>query len=71
MKTQELKQFSAEDLKSRIGQWREELFRSRFKAQSSEVRDTSVFRKLRRDIARAMTILNEKKNAPQDKAAGK
>jgi large subunit ribosomal protein L29 len=71
MKIQELRQFSADDLKSRLGQWRDELFRSRFKAQSSEVRDTSVFRKLRKDIARALTVLNEKKNAPQDKAAGK
>lgn len=68
MKVQELNQFTVDELKARIGQWKEELFRSRFKAQSSEVRDTSVFRKLRRDVARAKTILNQKLKAPQDKA---
>lgn len=67
MDAKELKTFSAEELKARVGQWREELFRSRFKAQSSEVRDTSVFKKLRKDIARAKTILNQKNLAPADK----
>lgn len=67
MEAKELRQFTVEELKSRIGQWRDELFRSRFKAQSSEVRDTSVFKKLRRDVARAKTLLNEKSRTPADK----
>jgi len=67
MDAKELKQFTAEELKARIGQWKEELFRSRFKAQSSDVRDTSVFKKLRKDIARAKTVLNQKSQAPADK----
>ncbi len=41
-------------------QWREELFRAKFKMQSSEAKDTSVFRKLKQDIARALTIISEK-----------
>lgn len=77
MKAQELRQFSAGDLKSRIETWKEELFRSRFKTEASEARDTSVVRKLRRDIARAYTILAQKTTegaaaaAPQDKPAKK
>lgn len=73
MEATELRSFSADELKSRIKQWQEELFRSRFKAQTAEARDTSVFKKLRKDIARALTVLNEKAHgieltatAPQD-----
>lgn len=60
MKAEELRQFSEQELKSRIGQWEDELFRSRFKSQSSEAADTSIWRKLRRDIARGKTVLREK-----------
>ncbi len=60
MDAKELKNFSVEELKSRVHQWREELFRSKFKTQSSETKDTSILRKLRRDIARGLTVLNQK-----------
>jgi large subunit ribosomal protein L29 len=60
MEASELRNFSVDDLKGRIRQWREELFQSKFKSQSSETKDTSVLKKLRKDIARGMTVLNEK-----------
>lgn len=60
MEPSELRQFSVDELKGRILQWKEELFRARFKAQTSETKDTSVVPKLRKDIARAFTVLNEK-----------
>ena len=61
MEAQELRQLKKDELETKIRQWREELFRSRFKSQTSEAKDTSVFPKLRRDIARGMTILQETK----------
>jgi large subunit ribosomal protein L29 len=60
MEAKELRAFSVDELKGRVKQWKEDLFRSKFKTQSSEARDTSVIRKLKRDIARGLTILNEK-----------
>jgi large subunit ribosomal protein L29 len=60
MDAKELRQFSPQELAGRVRQWKDELFRSKFKAESTEAKDTSVFKKLRRDIARAKTILNEK-----------
>lgn len=60
MEAKELRQFGVDELKGRVRQWREELFRSRFKGQTSEARDTSIYRKLKQDIARALTILGEK-----------
>lgn len=60
MEAKELRGFSVEDLKGRVRTWNDELFRARFKGQNSETKDTSVFRKLRRDVARALTIIGEK-----------
>jgi large subunit ribosomal protein L29 len=65
MDTKELRGFSKEELTSRVKQWQEQLFRARFQAQSTEKRDTSVAKKLRRDVARALTLIREK-----DLAAG-
>jgi len=61
METQELRQLKKEELTAKITQWREELFRNRFKSQTSEAKDTSVFPKLRRNIARGLTVLHEAK----------
>ena len=62
MEAGELRNFTPDELGARVKQWRDELFRSRLKAQTQEARDTSVIRKLRRDIARALTVLTEKKS---------
>ncbi|MCB0406171.1 MAG: 50S ribosomal protein L29 [Bdellovibrionales bacterium] len=61
MEAQELRQFNAQELETRIRQWREELFRAKLKKMSNEMKDTSLFGKLRKDIARAISVLNEKK----------
>ena len=76
MKAQELRQFTADELKNRVRQWREELFHARFKAETTENKNTSVFQKLRGDIARGLTVLNEKVKAgnvekPADKGSSK
>ncbi len=63
MDAKELRDFSVEDLTARVKEWREELFRHRFKAQSSENRDTSVAKKTRQRIARALTIIRQKQMA--------
>ena len=71
MEAKELLDLKVDELKARVQQWREELFRARFKARTSEAKDTSVPRKLRRDIARALTVLTQKAKgvtaAPSDK----
>ena len=59
MDASEIRQFSVEELTGRIRQWREELFRSRFKTQTNEARNTSVIPKLKRTIARGLTILGQ------------
>ena len=72
MKAQELRQFTADELKNRVRQWREELFHARFKAESTENKNTSIIMKLRCDIARGLTVLNEKlKAGEEDKPVAK
>lgn len=63
MEARELRELAIPELTTRVTQWREELFRSKLKKFSGEAGDTTASRKLRRDIARALTVLNEKKAA--------
>lgn len=60
MEASELRELGAPELKTRITQWKEELFRGKLKKFSGEVKDTTATRKLRRDIARGLTVLGEK-----------
>lgn len=60
MDAKELRQLSVEELKGKIKTLKEDGVRVRFKVQSSEERDTSVFKKIRKDVARAQTVLTEK-----------
>lgn len=60
METSELRELGAQELKTRVGQWKEELFRAKLKKFSGENKDTTAARKLRRNIARAITLLGEK-----------
>lgn len=60
MEVSELRTLTAEELKGKLKGWRDELFRTRFKVQSSEARDTSTVKKLRREIARTLTVITEK-----------
>lgn len=59
MDTKELRSFSEADLTARVRQWKEELFRARFQVPTGEKRDTTTRRKLRRDVARALTVLRQ------------
>ena len=61
VKVADLRQFSLTDLESRVKDWREELFRSRFKQQTNEAPDTSIGPKLKRNIAQALTLIGEKR----------
>ncbi len=61
MEIKELRSLSVEELNGRVKAWKEDLFRSKFKTQSNESKDTSVLKKFRQDIARAFTVITEKR----------
>jgi large subunit ribosomal protein L29 len=60
MKSQQLRELSAEELKEKIESFEEEHFNLRFQARIGQLGNPLQLRSVRRDIARAYTILSEK-----------
>ncbi len=54
-------QMSPEQLGEHLNELRRELFSLKLKKVTAHVKDYSAFAKLRKDIARAMTLMNLKK----------
>ena len=64
MKTQDkqaLKGLSVEELKVKEAELRQELFSQRLNSSTKPVRDNQSAKKLRRDIARVVTVIQQKR----------
>lgn len=61
MKTAELRDLAVEALGKKLGESREELFKLRFQHATAQLEKTHRLREVRKDIARIMTVQNEKK----------
>jgi large subunit ribosomal protein L29 len=59
-KTAELRELPDEELEARIEAAKEELFNLRFQLATGQLDDTSRLKELRRDVARAATLLRER-----------
>lgn len=59
MKTKELRSLSKEEILKKIDGWEEETFNLRFQAKIGQLANPLQLRYIRRDIARAKTILNQ------------
>ncbi len=60
MKTKELRQMNVDDLNKEILAMTRELFNLRIRQGGGQLSKTHMLTKVRRDIARVKTILNEK-----------
>ncbi len=72
MNIDELRELTPDELEIRIGDLKKDLMDSRFLLATSQLEDTSIFSKIRKQIAQAMTVLNEKnlaKSAQQEEDA--
>lgn len=56
----DLRNMSLEQLYDRLENFRAELFQLKLNSMTSHVKDASQFKKLKKNIARALTIINEK-----------
>jgi large subunit ribosomal protein L29 len=63
MKVKQIREFSSDDLEKKIDGWEEELFNLRFQAKMGQLANPLQLRLVRRDIARAKTVLKEMKMA--------
>ena len=60
MSVNDLRELSITELKNKIVDLKKELMNSRFALATSQLEDTSVFKKIRKEIAQANTVLTEK-----------
>jgi large subunit ribosomal protein L29 len=60
MRSDEVRNLSKEELLNKCESLKEELMRLRFNKKTGQLTDTSAIRKTKRDIARILTIIEEK-----------
>jgi len=60
MKAKEWRDLGLEEVEAKMGQLRSELFTARIRKETGQLENTAKLRTLRREIARAETILREK-----------
>ena len=63
MKSADVRAKTDDELKDQLGDLRKEQFNLRFQRASGQLENTSRVRQIRRDIARIMTVLGERKKA--------
>ena len=61
MSVENLRELSILELENKILDLKKELMESRFALATSQLEDTSIFKKIKKEIAQTNTILNEKK----------
>jgi large subunit ribosomal protein L29 len=67
MKTSEVRERSVEELATLEKDLRRQLWQARFDNHTNQLDDTSNIEKLRRDIARVMTVLTERAREAHEK----
>lgn len=65
MKASELRDLTIEELEKQVLDLRERLFRLRMRNRLGQLESPAEIRKTRRDLARVLTVLNEKRRAHQ------
>jgi large subunit ribosomal protein L29 len=61
MKINEVRKLSPDELKKKLNLFKKDLFNLRFRKVNSQIEDTSKFLKIRKDVAKILTVLNTKK----------
>ena len=63
MKASDLRDLSAEELQAKAGELRDEIFNARVRQSTGQLEDKTKIRLLRRDLARAETVMREQREA--------
>ena len=61
MKNKEIKKLSTDELKKKVNSLKKDLFNIRFKKVNGQLEDTARISTTKKDVARLMTSLNNKK----------
>jgi large subunit ribosomal protein L29 len=68
MSINDLRELSISELETKVSELKKELMQSRFSLATSQIEDTSIFKKIKKQIAQANTVLNQKKREDMMKA---
>lgn len=60
LKARDLREETMEELQKRVGELQEQLFKLRFQQATGQVDDVRKLGNVRRDLARVLTVMNEK-----------
>ena len=60
MKAAEIREMDVEELERRVAETRRELFNLRFQHATGQLENTGQLREVRKNIARLLTVLNQK-----------
>ncbi len=60
MKAAEIRELNEDEIRERISQVQEELFRLRFRSATQPIENPALFKALRRDVARLKTVLRQR-----------
>ena len=72
MNAAELRELGIEELESKLGEAKEELFNLRFQLATNQLDNTARLRDVKKDIARILTVMREQEIAAwRAQAAGK
>lgn len=64
MRAEMMRDLSTEELRERVGELREQLLKLRFQKSTGQIEDPQTLRVVRKDIARALTVLRERELGP-------
>ncbi len=67
MKSSEIRQMTLQEIENKVKELRMKLLKYRVEASMGQVKNPLQKRHLRKDIARLLTIAQEKRNAQKDK----
>jgi large subunit ribosomal protein L29 len=68
MSINDLRELSIKELEEKVTELKKELMESRFSLATSQIEDTSIFKKIKKQIAQANTVLTQKKREEMMKA---
>ncbi len=66
MKAAEIRDMTEDEMRGRVAELQEELFRLRFRSATQQLESTALLTSLRRDVARLKTILRQRELAQQN-----
>tara|TARA_B100000131_G_C17698456_1_gene443652 strand:- start:235 stop:447 length:213 start_codon:yes stop_codon:yes gene_type:complete len=67
MSIKDLRELSVSELENKILDLKKELMEARFSLATSQIEDTSVFKKIKKEIAQTNTVLNEKEKKMKER----